>query len=111
MENAMRGFSALKDKDIDAVVTGECSSACTLLFLAGKSRSITPEGSVGVHQWRSVGAQTTEGEAQLLSGTLVALMKEAGVSEEFFIAGSSVPPEEILWLSRDQLWGWGVLTS
>ncbi|MCV2890672.1 COG3904 family protein [Ruegeria aquimaris] len=111
LEDAMRGFSALKDKDIDAVVTGECSSACTLLFLAGQSRSITQEGSVGVHQWRSVGAQTNEGDAQLLSGTLVALMKEAGVSEDFFIAGSSVPPDEILWLSRDQLRDWGVLTS
>ena len=111
LENAMRGFSVLKGKDIEAVVTGECSSACTLLFLAGQSRSITQEGSVGVHQWRTVGSETNESEAQLLSGTLVALMREAGVSEDFFIAGSFVPPDEILWLSHDQLRDWGVLTS
>lgn len=107
----MRGFSVLKGKDIEAVVTGECSSACTLLFLAGQSRSITQEGSVGVHQWRTVGSETNESEAQLLSGTLVALMREAGGSEDFFIAGSFVPPDEILWLSHDQLRDWGVLTS
>jgi hypothetical protein len=35
--------------ELDTLVTGECSSSCTLMFLAGKTRSLGPDGRLGFH--------------------------------------------------------------
>ena len=42
---------------------------------------------------------------------LVALFKEAGVSEEFFVAGASTGASDMYWLTRSELRDWGVTTS
>lgn len=107
---ALQGHDALRAADVETVATGPCASACTILFLGGSKRSVTASGQIGVHQWDSIGGEADESEAQALSGTLVDLFKQAGVAEEFFIAGSQTPPDEIYWLTRAELQSWGVTT-
>ena len=37
---------------MDTQVTGRCASACTLIFLAGRERHLTPGGQIGFHSYR-----------------------------------------------------------
>lgn len=39
-------------KGMDTQVTGRCASACTLIFLAGRERHLTPGGQIGFHSYR-----------------------------------------------------------
>ncbi|MDP2580050.1 hypothetical protein Q8W37_08915 [Shimia thalassica] len=111
INEAMRGYAELRNAGVTTVVSGECASACSILFLGGTERDIQPMARLGVHQWSSVSHPTHESEAQLLSGMLVALFKEAGVSEEFFVAGASTGASDMYWLTRSELRDWGVTTS
>ena len=110
LNDAIRGYQALKTANVQTLVTGECASACSVLFLAGQQRAVQPAARLGVHQWRSVKQPADEAEAQSLSGALVALFKDAGVSEEFFIAGSRAPSSSMYWLTMHELRNWGVVT-
>ncbi|MDP2520470.1 hypothetical protein [Shimia thalassica] len=111
INEAMRGYAELRNAGVTTVVSGECASACSILFLDGTERDIQPMARLGVHQWSSVSDPTHESEAQLLSGMLVALFKEAGVSEEFFVVGASTGASDMYWLTRSELRDWGVTTS
>ncbi|MEQ9694121.1 ATP-dependent Clp protease proteolytic subunit [Shimia sp. SDUM112013] len=111
LDEAMRGYAALRAANVKTVVTGECASACSILFLGGTAREVGPMARLGIHQWRSVEQPAHESEAQLLSGLLVALFKEAGVSEEFFVAGASTAAGDMYWLTRSEMRDWGVTTS
>jgi len=111
LEEAIRGHEVLRAADVQTIVTGECASACTILFLGGAERSVETDGRIGVHQWASVGVEADESEAQALSGALVALFKDAGVDEDFFIVGSQTPPQDIRWLSLEEMLAWNVISS
>lgn len=39
----------LRARGIDTLVTADCSSACTLIYVAGKTRWIGPQGRLGFH--------------------------------------------------------------
>lgn len=108
--DAIRGYQALKTANVQTLVTAECASACSVLFLAGQQRAVQPAAKLGVHQWRSIKQPADEAEAQSLSGALVALFKDAGVSEEFFIAGSQASSSSMHWLTMHELRNWGVVT-
>ncbi len=42
----------LMDNDIGTHVVGECSSACTIVYLAGQTRTMGPLGKLGFHAYR-----------------------------------------------------------
>jgi len=40
----------IRDAQLDTVVENSCTSACTLIFLAGKHRTVIPPGKLGFHR-------------------------------------------------------------
>ena len=47
-----RGLAVLiQQHKLDTHVSGECSSACTLAFIAGQRRSLAPAATLGFHQY------------------------------------------------------------
>ena len=44
--------SQIRARGLDTLVQGECSSACTLVFVGGANRSIATEARLGFHQYR-----------------------------------------------------------
>ena len=105
----LRRFTAIRNAGVKTVATGECVSACTLLFLGGTERSVAFNGAIGVHQWRSEGGVTSDFDAQMTSALLLSLITSAGVSEEFYIAGARTPAGGMYFLTRAELANWGVV--
>jgi hypothetical protein len=111
MGEGIRGYEAIRNAGATTVVTGECASACTILFLGGIDRSVEAGGRIGVHQWRSESGAASEVEAQEVSANLLSIFAAAGVSEQFFIAGASTVPSEIRWLTQQELTEWRVVSE
>ena len=42
---------SIQDNGLNTHASRECSSACTLLFVAGRKRSLAPEAKIGFHQY------------------------------------------------------------
>ncbi|MCF6329815.1 MAG: hypothetical protein L3J02_08460, partial [Henriciella sp.] len=108
---AVRGFNAIQTARVKTVATGDCSSACTLLFLGGTDRTVSIGGKIGVHQWRSEDGVATDFDAQMMSAMLVSLTSSVGVSEKFFITGARTPASGMYYLTRAELSNWGVVTK
>jgi len=108
---AVRGFNAIRAAGVKTVATGDCSSACTLMFLGGADRSVSISGKIGVHQWRSEDGQAADFDTQMMSAMLVSLTSSVGVSEEFIIAGARTPTSGMYYLTRAELSNWGVVTK
>lgn len=106
---ALRGFTALRNAGVKTVATGECVSACTLLFLGGTERSVALNGAIGVHQWRTEDGTSSDYDAQMTSALLLGMITSAGVSEEFYIAGARTPASGMYFLTRAELVNWGVV--
>ncbi|TNF59095.1 MAG: hypothetical protein EP307_10970 [Rhodobacteraceae bacterium] len=41
----------VRERQLDTRVEGTCDSACPILFLAGRNRSLAPEGRIGFHRF------------------------------------------------------------
>jgi hypothetical protein len=109
VDEAIRGFTAIRAAGVKTVATGDCVSACALLFLGGSERSVAMSGKIGVHQWSTEDGMTYDFDAQLTSASLISLIASAGVSEEFYIAGARTPASQIYYLTRAELSNWGVV--
>jgi hypothetical protein len=48
-QEAERTAAIIKQRDLDTDVEGECSSACTLIFLAGRRRCVAENARIGFH--------------------------------------------------------------
>lgn len=52
MGAALEMAENLASHNIDTIASGECFSACTLVFLGGRSRTLAPDAKLGFHrQW------------------------------------------------------------
>lgn len=52
MGAALEMAEDLASHNIDTIASGECFSACTLVFLGGRSRTLAPDAKLGFHrQW------------------------------------------------------------
>lgn len=52
VNEALQAANAIRERQLDTFVSGECSSACTLIFAAGRERIIGPEAHLGFHSAR-----------------------------------------------------------
>ena len=52
---ALRMANIVRDRRLDTLAVGECSSACTVLLVAGKERSIEEGAQVGFHRTTMAG--------------------------------------------------------
>ncbi len=77
-------------------VEGECSSACTIAFLAGIDRAADPDARIGFHQFRSVGGA---GEDAMVRSVYT----QAGISSNFISKILSTPNSETWYPAHDEL--------
>jgi hypothetical protein len=80
----------------------ECASACFIIFAAGSEKYVNYSASVGVH-----GASDESGQETTASGA--ATVTEARIAKELGVPSSIIgkmvvtPPDQMVWLSPDDL--------
>lgn len=94
----------------------DCASACVFAFLGGHYRSIRPGSRLGVHQFYptdDTGMTGAEGVqvGQVLSAEIVAFLAEMRVDPGFYTLMTQPLPEDILWVSAEDLDRFGVTTG
>ena len=61
-----RDLSALiAERGLTTVAVGNCASACTVLFMAGRDRLLAPTTTLGFHRYRSPDPEQKEAEANM----------------------------------------------
>lgn len=87
----LKGFST-------SVLEGQCSSACALIWLAGKKRALGTSAAVGVHSASAIenGKLVPHSAGNALVGAYLGSLGLSNDVVEFF---TSAPPEEMKWLS------------
>lgn len=99
----------IRQHGLNTYVEGQCASACTIAFLAGKERAASPRANIGFHASRgvgSLGAATHEAE----TAELRALYRSAGLPESFVKQALDTPHETMWYPPHDELLAAGVLT-
>ena len=85
--------AVISGRGLQTHVDGECSSACTLAFLAGKERTLGPHGRLGFHQVRSIGRSDL---GRLLDiGRTRETYQSAGLPPDFVERVAATPSEKI----------------
>lgn len=76
----------------------ECTSACALIWIAGSTRFLAPNGRVGFHaSYRDEGGRKVEtGAGNALVGRYLTLLN---LPEKAVLFATAAPPNRILWLS------------
>jgi hypothetical protein len=92
-----------------------CASACVYAFLAADYRYMGNEGRIGIHQFSvyDIELDGRQGAAlgQTVSGILSEYIRKNRASPELFEAISGVGHDDIMWIPRDKLEEWRVVTN
>lgn len=81
---------------------GICASACVYSFSGGIERYYSAkETKLGIHQFYSKNNDISGKESQEISGTIVAYLQKMGVNATAFSASTTVSPDDILWLTKE----------
>ncbi|MES2187303.1 MAG: hypothetical protein V4505_22325 [Pseudomonadota bacterium] len=96
-------------RKLDTYVEGECSSACTLAFLAGRQRAGEPGARLGFHSFQTIGLSgwgtgsgTTAAARQAYAG--------AHLSPAFLARVVATPPKSMWYPTQAELLAEGVYT-
>lgn len=101
----------IRERDLATRVDRTCSSACTIAFMAGGSRTLGPQGRLGFHRYRiasSFGLQIVDPDAELARDR--AFFLRQGVSAGFLERAFAVNYTDIWFPSRSELLAAGVIT-
>ncbi len=103
---------AILDAGLNTRAIGECSSACTLLFLAGQQRSLAPEARLGFHGYGL--AEKVHLPGYDIKGAQAkdhAFLLSRGVNREFANRAFATPPESMWYPSPAELRRAGVVND
>ena len=89
---------------LDTVVSGDCVSACTIMFLAGKHRTLETDGHLGFHAAKD--PDPTEGA----DGVFRRALAPFGVEKEFITRIEQTKPSAMWYPTREELVAAGVLS-
>lgn len=90
----------IKENGFTTYTNAECSSACTLLFLAGKQRLLGHQGRLGFHSPNLYGSDTAP---QFMRAMYRQAFDEHGVSAAFSDKMLSTPPSAMWYPQSEQL--------
>jgi hypothetical protein len=98
----------IQSNALTTVVTDRCSSACSLLFVAGKVRILGSEGQIGFHGSRGPVSSVDDAYYnRAWAKHYVAL----GIDPEFTKRALNVPPNDMWYPTADELMAAGVITQ
>ncbi len=95
-------------RGLDTFAQGECSSACTLVLLAGHERLTTREPRVGFHRASQPGPQGSDIGA---TRNFMESYRRAGLSEQFIDRIRRVPSTSIWYPTLDELLSNAIVTG
>jgi hypothetical protein len=100
IDTALEIASIISERKLNTVVVGECSSACTIIFLSGKTRMFDIDATLGFHSPSVLGLSDTE--ARVRSPELTDVYEAAGLSEAF-IGQALRTPSASMWDPSDEI--------
>jgi len=98
----------ISQRKLSTYVDGECTSACTIAFLAGRDRVVGPDALIGFHQFKSVGETSGDAGDQALAS---AVYERAGVSREFINRIVTTPSDQVWYPDHHELLAANVITQ
>ncbi|KQW74812.1 hypothetical protein ASC89_24675 [Devosia sp. Root413D1] len=106
---AEKVFDLVRSRGLDTFVSDECSSACTLIFVAGRNRLVGLRGLLGFHGSYFPGV--TAADLQAANAEWAKLYQSAGLSPEFLDRALQVPPEKMWYPTQAELRQAGVIVG
>lgn len=100
IDTALQIASIISERKLNTVVVGECSSACTIIFLSGKTRMFDIDATLGFHSPSVPGISDLE--ARFRSPELTDAYEAAGLSEAF-ISKALRTPSTTMWYPSDEI--------
>ncbi|MDG0855341.1 hypothetical protein [Roseateles puraquae] len=101
VREAERMAEALKARHQGARAVGTCASACTLVFLAGSPRHLSPEGQLGFHR-ASTGTYNPVFE-ELANQELAKTYRRLGLPESMIDKTLNTPSRSMWYVPREEL--------
>ena len=123
----------VSDFDVSTTVSGECSSSCALIFLAGKDRQLQTGGLLGFHRpiWSAAGMEKhynnhrsderwgdafdfsswLMADTFFVAGKIFQVYSDAGAAIDFAAATLSINNDQVWYPSRNELEVSGIITS
>lgn len=98
---AQKVFELVHKRGLDTFVSDECSSACTLIFTAGRNRLVGQNGRLGFHGGFFPGM--SERDLRDMNDAWADLYRSAGLSAAFLDRALRVPPESIWYPTPEEL--------
>lgn len=100
LDTALQIASIISERKLSTVVVGECSSACTIIFLSGKIRMFDINSTLGFHSPSVPGISDLE--ARFRSPEVTDAYEAAGLSEAF-ISKALRTPSTSTWHPSDEV--------
>jgi hypothetical protein len=104
VNEASRAAEIIAGHKLDTVVSGECASACTIMFIAGRQRILENEGRIGFHAAKY--PDPTDGADGVFGRALVPF----GVDKKFIARVEATKPPEMWYPTWQELVAAGVLS-
>jgi hypothetical protein len=113
MDAAFRLVTQVHDRALTTYVPSMCVSACTLVFLAGRERYISPEAKLGFHQAAFIPQSTSSptSDASKSNAYMKAWMLRQGVAAAFVDHAMATPHESVWMPTTDELLKAHVITA
>lgn len=99
----------ISDRKLNTYVEHECTSACTIAFLAGKERAAEPRARIGFHSFRSIGATDNDRGSSNIE-TVKKTYRQAGLTQNFTDRIAGVSTDKVWYPSHEEMLTEGVLT-
>jgi hypothetical protein len=106
VQPAMQIAAMIRSRGLDTYVPRSCASACTLAFLAGKSRFLAPTARLGFHQAHAPGVPPEHFDPMMR-----AAYEKAGVPDGFIDHVLRTPPTAIWFPTQSELHAAGLTTG
>jgi ATP-dependent protease ClpP protease subunit len=104
VDPALRMMKIIRAHKLDTVVTSECTSACTVVFLGGKERWIAPAAKLGFHS-ASVWGEASE----TVDDRIEKALTDSGVSRKFL--DNTMDSVAVTYPTASDLQAAGVITN
>jgi hypothetical protein len=101
IEEAQRIGNIIRKRGLSTYVVGRCLSACTIIFLSGRERLISPESKIGFHQPYFPG-MTDEVRRQMIANEERRL-QELGVNAAFAHKANLASPDNMWFPTNSEL--------
>ena len=109
IDTALQIASIISERNLNTVVVGKCSSACTIIFLSGKTRMFDIDATLGFHSPSVLGLSDTE--ARVRSPEVTDVYEAAGLSGAFISQALRTSSTKIWYPSDDILIEAGAVNS